>query len=98
DIESSQRRRVNDGAEPRRARRVILELGVAGPPAGIQAPGQPAELDGVMEAIELAGMIVEHDKTAAGRGQAEGRGVEEEQGGGHNGSAHAWGSSGRAPL
>ena len=62
DIESAQRRRVNDGAEPRRTRRVILELGVTGPPAGIQAPGQPAELDGVMEAIELAGMIVEDEQ------------------------------------
>jgi hypothetical protein len=80
---------VNDRAEPRRARRVILELGVAGPPAGIQAPGQPAQLDGVMEAVELAGMIVEGDKTAAEGGQAESRGIDEKQGGGHDGSAHA---------
>jgi hypothetical protein len=89
-IEGAQRRRVNDGAEPRRARRVILELGVAGPPAGIQAPGQPAQLDGVMEAVELAGMIVERrqDRCRARSGRS--RGVEEEQGGGHDGSAHAW--------
>jgi hypothetical protein len=43
----------------------------------------------VVEAVELTGMIVEDDKTVAERGQAESRGVDEEQGGGHDGSAHA---------
>ncbi len=89
DAESAQRRGVNDGAEPCCARRIVLELSVAGPPAGIQTPGRPAELDDLMEAVELAGMIVEGGKTVAEGGQAEDHGVDQEQGGGHESSAHA---------
>jgi len=42
-----------------------------------------------MEAVELAGMIVEGGKTVAEGGQAEDHGVDQEQGGGHESSAHA---------
>ena len=44
----------------------------------------------MMQTVELAGMIVEDDKTVAEGGQAEGHGVDEEEDGGQDGSAHAW--------
>src|SRR5262245_846390 len=61
--------------EPGRSRRVVLQLGVSGPPAWIQPPRSPAERDGVVEAVELAGMVVEDEQAASQGAEPEDDGV-----------------------
>jgi hypothetical protein len=77
------------GAQPRRARWIVLELGVARPPARIEAPGRPAQRDRVVEPVKLARMIVEHEETSAQSCTSEGDGVCDEQQSGKERAAHA---------
>src|SRR5262249_4658621 len=76
-------------AEPRRARWIVLEFGVARPPARIEAPGRPAQCDRVVEPVELARMIVEDEETSAQGGISERDGVCDEQQSGKKRAAHA---------
>src|SRR5262245_40741744 len=62
----AKRRLMNGRAEPGCARRVVLKLGVAAPPAGVQPPRGHSDTDGVVEAVELTWVVVESENAAEG--------------------------------
>ncbi len=89
-VERAGRRQMDQRAEPREAGRVVLELGVTGPPARIEAPGGEPQRDRVREAIELARVIVEDEQVTAEGAPAEAHGVGGEQRGRQPGAGHEW--------
>ena len=88
--ERAARRVMEQGAEPREARRVVLQLGVAGPPSRIEAPRREPDRDRVDQAVELARMVVEDEQAAAERPPPEGDGVGGQQRGRQPGAGHGW--------
>ena len=88
--ERAARRVMEQGAEPREARRVVLQLGVARPPSRIEAPRREPDRDRVDHAVELTRMVVEDEQAAAERPPPEGDGVGGQQRGRQPGAGHGW--------